>query len=367
MPALPIDGQTNWGDPLNAFIASLQAEANSTQGNLNNHSANTPSDPHGDRAYAQSIVNPIINGVNLPNGFVQLNSQGLIPSSLISGGGGNNVTGGAYNSIFDAVATFGAVPNNGSDQSVRIQNALNAAGSAGGGQVWIGPGVFSMANYVVIPNNTWLMMSEGTILSRIPGSPNARYLITNVQFGTSNTPSSDIRITGGSLDAVGAGGMTSQCTPIFLIQSVKNRIQDVYINNVFNAGPAIEINGCTDTIIDSCRFDGTGTNNIFFGGSTFPAVRINSSNSGTTPNGLANTFYNNTISTNTRLTNSTTLTTSFSSGCYGALIASDLTSSFHAKNVFIYGNATLYSSSLGNAVESNGQWSGTVNANNLFT
>jgi len=364
MPSLPIDGQTNWGDPLNAYIAALQNEANSTQANLNTHASNTPADPHGDRAYAQGLVNPIINGVNLPNGFVQLNSQGLIPSSLISGGGGNNVTGGMYSGIFDAVATFGAVPNNGADQSAHIQNALNAAGSAGGGVVWVGPGVFSMANYVVMPSNTWLMMSEGTTLQRIPGSPNAKYLISNVQFGTSNTPSSDVRITGGTLDAVGSS-MTSQCTPIFLIQSSKNRIQDVFINNVYS-NPAIEINGCTNTIIDSCFFDGTGSNNIFSGGSTAPAVRINVSAASTTPSGLANTFYNNTVSTNTRVMNCNTQSTGFSFGCYGALVGDDFSNSNHSKNIFVTGCSTMYASSLGSGVVSNGQFSGLVNANNLF-
>jgi hypothetical protein len=171
MPSLPVDGQTGWGDILNAYLNSLQTQANATQSNLTSHDNNTPADPHGDRAYAQGLVNPIINGVNLPNGFVQLNSQGLIPSTLISGGGNTNVTGGAYNGIFDAVATFGAIPNNGADQTAKIQSALNAAGNSPiGGVVWVGPGVFSMSGYLVMPSNTHLMMSEGTVLQRISGS-----------------------------------------------------------------------------------------------------------------------------------------------------------------------------------------------------
>jgi hypothetical protein len=363
MPALPIDGSTGWGDTLNNYLNALSAEANLTQSNLNGHAANTPADPHGDRSFAQSLVNPIINGVNLPNGFVQLNSSGLIPSSLITGGG-SSITGGMYSGVFDAVATYGAIANNGADQSVAIQNALNAAGTAGGGLVWIGPGVFSMANYVVMPNNTWLMMSEGTTLSRIPGSPNTKYLITNVQFGTSNTPSTNLRITGGRLDAVGASGMTSQCTPVFIIQSFKTKVEQAYINNVFSL-PAIEVNGCTNFLIDACLFDGPG--NTFFLPPSVPAVRVNVSASGNTPSGLGGPVYNNATCLDVRITNSTSVATGNFYGNYGALIGSDLTSSHHSAHIFALGCATEYASQLGTAFYSNGQWSGTVNTGNLFS
>jgi hypothetical protein len=364
--ALPSDGQTGWGDILNADINSLQTQANTTQTNLTNHAGNSPADPHGDRAYAQSIVNPIVNGVNQANGFVQLNSSGVIPAALISGGGSNNETGGIYSGVFDAVATFDAVANNGADQSAAIQNALNAANSAGGGVVYIGPGTFSLGNYLVMYNNTWLMMTEGTILSRIPGSPNPKYIISNVQFGTSNTPSTNLRITGGKLDAVGASSMTSQCTPIFIIQSSRTYIQDVYINNVFS-NPAIEINGCSNSNIDSCYFDGTGSNNFFSGGATVPAVRINVSTSSNTPSGLSNTFYNNSTCYNVRLTNSNTVPTGYDYGCYGAIIGSDLTSSsHHSDHVFVMGCGTSYSDNLGSGIYSNSQWTYSVNTGNLF-
>jgi hypothetical protein len=361
---LPVDGQTGWGDVLNADITTLQTQANSTQTNLTSHAGNTPTDPHGDRAYAQSLVNPITSGVNSANGFVQLNSSGHIPSNLISGSG--STTGGMYSGVFDAVATYGAVAGNGQDQSVAIQNALNAAGTAGGGIVWVGPGVFSMTNYVVMPSNTWLMMSEGTTLSRIPGSPNAKYLITNVKFGTSNTPASRIKITGGTLDAVGLSSMTSNCTPIFIIQSNVNMIQGVYINNVFS-NPAIEINGCTFTTIDTCVFDGTGINS-FSVFPTVPAIRINVSDSGTTPSGLGGPVYNNTVTTSCRVTNSSTQFTSSTHGCYGALIGSDLTSSHVSDKIFAIGCSTLYASALGSgsAFYPNGQWTHSTSTGNLF-
>jgi hypothetical protein len=363
MPALPIDGATGWGDTLNAYLNALTAEANLTQSNLNGHAANTPADPHGDRSFAQNLVNPIISGVNSPNGFVQLNSSGTIPSNLISGSG--STTGGMYNGVFDAVATYGAVPNNGADQSSAIQSALNAAAANGGGLVWVGPGVFSMANYIVMPSSTWLMMSEGTTLSRISGSPNTKYLITNVLFGSSNTPSTNIRITGGRLDAVGANSMTSQCTPVFIIQSGKTKVEQVYINNVFS-NPAVEVNGCTNFLIDACLFDGPGTNNIFTQ-PTVPAVRVNISSSGNTPSGLSGPVYNNATCLDVRITNSTNVATSALAGNYGALAGSDLTSSHHSSHIFAIGCATEYSSALGSAFFSNGQWSSSSNTGNLFT
>lgn len=363
MPVLPIDGQTGWGDVLNNYLNSLASEANLTQSNLNGHAANNPPDPHGDRSFAQNLVNPIISGVNSPNGFVQLNSSGTIPSNLISGSG--STTGGMYNGVFDAVATYGAVPNNGADQSTAIQAALTAAGVAGGGLVWVGPGVFSMANYVWMPNNTWLMLSEGTILSRISGSPNSKYLITNILFGSSNTPSTNLRVTGGKLDAVGANGMTSQCTPVFMIQSGKTKVEQVYINNVFS-NPAIEVNGCTNFLMDACLFDGPGTNNIF-SQSSVPAVRVNVSSSGNTPSGLSGPVYNNSTCLDVRITNSTNVATSATSGNYGALIGSDLTSSHHSSHIFAIGCATEYSSSLGTGFYSNGQWSSSSSTGNLFS
>lgn len=360
MPSLPVDGQSAWGDVLNTYLNTLTTEANNTQTGLNNHAANNPSDPHGDRAYAQGLVNPITSGVNSPNGFVQLNSSGTIPASLISGSGSE--TGGMYSGIFDAVATYGAVAGSGSDQSGAIQNALNAANSAGGGLVWIGPGVFSLQNYLVIPSYTWLLMSEATVLSRIPGSINSRYLISNVQFGTSNTPSTNIRITGGKLDAVGANSMTSACTPVFIIQSAKTKIENIYINNVFS-NPAIEINGCTNTHIDTCYFDGTGSN---FGSSSTPAVRINQSASSTTPSGLGSFMYNNAVTVNIRVTNCNTETTGSTHGCYGALSGSDLNMPGYNDHIFTIGCSTQYASSLGNALYPNTNWDYSTSTGNLF-
>lgn len=82
-PALPTDGQVNWGDPLNTYIANVvMATLNTQVANLSSHEANSPTDPHGDRAYALNLMLPITQNVNLPGGFVQLTGAGFLPSSV---------------------------------------------------------------------------------------------------------------------------------------------------------------------------------------------------------------------------------------------------------------------------------------------
>lgn len=102
---LPVDGQTAWGDLLNAALNQSDNDALQAQTNLSNHAANSPADPHGDRSYAQSLVNPITSGVNQANGYLKLNSSGKVPLNLMTGSGASPL----YTAIFDAVANYGMV------------------------------------------------------------------------------------------------------------------------------------------------------------------------------------------------------------------------------------------------------------------
>lgn len=80
----PANGATNWGSPLNDYLVNdLQATITQNTANLTNHAANSPADPHGDRAYALGLMAPILANVNAAGGFVQLNGSGLIPVALI--------------------------------------------------------------------------------------------------------------------------------------------------------------------------------------------------------------------------------------------------------------------------------------------
>ncbi|HET7637731.1 MAG TPA: hypothetical protein VFK47_03230, partial [Ktedonobacteraceae bacterium] len=233
---LPVDGQLNWGDELNAAIIQADNDALAAQTLINNHAQNSPADPHGDRAFAQSLVTPLTSGTNQANGFVKLNGSGFIPSNLINGG--------FFTNVYDVVSTFGAL-NNGSATAVQIQNALNAAASAGGGIVWIPDGVYGIDIPLIMGNGTWLMMSAGATLRRVSGASIPSWMITN--FAQSNlnlvTPNTGpFIVSGGNIDAVGSS-LTGSCIPIMFIQSTKTTIRDLTINAVAN-NPAIEINGC---------------------------------------------------------------------------------------------------------------------------
>lgn len=354
--ALPTDGQTNWGDPLNAFVNSTQTQANNLQTSLNNHAGNNPADPHGDRSYAQSLVTPITSGTNSPNGYVKLNSSGRIIASQITGSGG---PGGAYTGVFDAVATYGMTAGT-SDSSTACQNACNAAGSAGGGIVWIGPGSFSFGHFVVIPSNVWVLMSEGTTINRITSGTAPAYLFTNIKFDSSSSPNSNIKISGGKLDATNGGTLSSACTPIFLVQSTRTRIEDTYIYNVFS-NPAIEFNGCSNFKVNGTRFGGTSKTSG--SPSTTPAVRINVTMSTTTPVGLLGSLYGTSHNcVNGSMSDSYVELPANAVGPYAGIAGSDLTGlsqffhtdlTFTGLSIDYFGNNTF-------SIYSGGVWSNAV-------
>lgn len=333
---LPQSGQTNWDIPLNSALNTVDNDALNALTGINNHSANVPADPHGDRAYAQGLVTPITSGTNLPNGYVKLDGSGHIPAALISG----TSAGGLYTKVYDAVGLFGMFTGS-SDTSSQLQAALNAAAGSGGGLVYVAPGTYSLADYVVIGSNTWLLLAEGAVLQRIQGATNPPYMISNVRFGTTNTPATNFKISGGKLDAVGSQNLASACTPIFVIQSTKTEIRDMWINNVFN-NPAMEINGSNIFRVDFCHFTGTGSNSTQ---PTVPAIRLNTSEGATTPGGLLGSLYNGSVCQIVKITDCEIggLTgTTF--GSYGEFCGSDLIGTQHNNDITITACSTRYAS-----------------------
>lgn len=315
---LPVDGQLDWGDELNTAINQVEADAANAQHTIDQHSANFPSDPHGDRAFANSLVSPLLAGVNLPNGLVQLNSDGTIPPQLIAQPGS---VGGTFTNVYDVVATYGAPRNNGQDASAAIQRALDDAAAAGGGEVWVPAGVYSLADYVVIGSNTWLHLAEGAWMRRIVGLSTPQFLLTNCRFGTNNTPGQqNIMVSGGRWDTVGIGSLTAGCTAMFFIQVTKLTLKDMIINSVFN-NCAIELNGCKVVKMEHIHFTGIGSN---FFHPTVPACRLNSSSISTTLAGLANSLYNNAVCQAVSMHHLGVDSTTFTNNCYGAVAGSDL-------------------------------------------
>jgi Pectate lyase superfamily protein len=361
MTALPVDGASGWGDTLNAYLTSLSASVAGNTTSIANHASNNPADPHGDRAFTTGLVNPITTGVNGPNGYVKANSSGFIPSALISG---SATTGGIYSGVYDAVTMFGAVAGNGLDQSTALQNALNAAGTAGGGIVYIGPGTFSISNYLIMPSNVWLLMNPGTKLQRIPGSVNAPYMITNVQFGTSNPPSTNVKITGGTVNSYGSG-VSSACTNILLVQGSQSMIEGVHFFSPFAAGPAIEVNGCSQTYISRCNFDG----NAGAGVSSVPAVRVNTTSTSTSPASLPGVSYNNAAVAGLHVDSCTTAALSGGpNGPFGSLVGSDKVSiSFNVHSyIVVSGCTTFYASNNSPIFMNTAIWNSSTWANNAW-
>lgn len=309
---LPVDGQLNWGDELNAAIIQADNDALAAQTLINNHAQNSPADPHGDRAFAQSLVTPLTSGTNQANGFVKLNGSGFIPSNLINGG--------FFTNVYDVVSTFGAL-NNGSATAVQIQNALNAAASAGGGIVWIPDGVYGIDIPLIMGNGTWLMMSAGATLRRVSGASIPSWMITN--FAQSNlnlvTPNTGpFIVSGGNIDAVGSS-LTGSCIPIMFIQSTKTTIRDLTINAVAN-NPAIEINGCNNTYLENITFSGSTS-----GSPSAPAIRLNTTATGITPANLPAPVYNNAPTNNTVIIGCSLPGTGVGPWPFGSLIGTDLT------------------------------------------
>lgn len=332
---LPVSGQNNWDIPLNAALTTTDTDATNALSNIANHSSNVPADPHGDRAFAQSLVSPITSGTNLPNGYVKLDGTGHIPAALISG----TSAGGLYTKVYDAVGLYGMFTGT-SDTSAQLQNALNAAAGSGGGIVYVAPGLYSLANYVVIGSNTWLLLAEGAILQRIVGVTNPPYIISNVQFGTNNTPSTNFKISGGKLDAIGTQNLASACTPIFAIQATKVEFRDTWINNVFN-NPAIEINGCQTVRVDFCHFTGAGSN---FSTPSVPCIRVNSSETGSTPPGLLNSIYNGATCQTIKITDCEMVSNGGTNGPWASFANSDLTVTHKSSDIAITAISTKFNS-----------------------
>lgn len=281
MTGLPVDGETNWGDVLNNYITNtVYAAALTAQTTINNHAGNIPADPHGDRAYAQGLIGPLTSGVNSPNGLVQLNGSGKIPIGLLPAG--------LISNIYDVVLDGGAVGNGTTDDSAVCQQVLNAAAAAGGGVVSFPAGYnFALANYLYVGSNTTVYI--GGTVSRTQGATTPSYLFTNCQFGTSNAPGTNnlLFCGGGVLDTYGSGHLTSACEAIFLMSPLQCRVRDISFNAGANA-PAIELDAGYNCVIDSCFF------NVAYGSSgSIPAIRINSSQTATSPTGLASQYYTN--------------------------------------------------------------------------
>lgn len=263
--SLPTTGQLNWGTPLNQYIQNVVlAQANAAAAGLSSHQA--ASDPHGDRAYALSLVAPLTSGVNGPNGFLQLNSAGKIPTNVLPPGGGRTAA-------FDVVKDYNAPTNGTTDASTAIQNALNDCGALGGGEVWVGDGNFAIGSTLYVQNNTWLHLSQGATMTRIVGGGGTApaYMAANFNGSTSGSGSNNLLITGGKWVS---DGPAAACTPFAFVDGDSITVQNTSIR-VLAQSPAILFAGCTNSGADEVEFSSAtpgGARSAY--ASSPPAVRI---------------------------------------------------------------------------------------------
>jgi hypothetical protein len=284
--SLPTTGQTNWGTPLSSYITSVVlATATSASNAIANHSANIPADPHGDRAYSLSLVTPITSGVNQPNGYVQLQSNGLIPNALLPSAGG-------LSDVYDvSSATYGAVGNGTTDDTTAIQAALTACANAGGGEVWIPNGKWLISGTLLVGNNTQVHMSAGATIIRGRNATSGLYpSVMFSNFSTSTSLSSitgNISFVGGVIDCTTGNTINTACQAINLANASFAAIQQTAIIVPVN-NTAISLWGMSNVIVSQNLIT---TYTPSASTSTAPAIYLGGSNASDLPSGLASSMY----------------------------------------------------------------------------
>jgi hypothetical protein len=136
-----------------------------------------------------------------------------------------------YLEYFFNVAAYGAVGNGVTDDSVAIQAALTAAGTAGGGVVWVPENTY-ICNGLTIPSNVKLRgCGWGSILKQPSGVADNTYLLS--AFGTG---------TGTTTNKLNIG--------ISDLQLLGRSDTDTFTQYVH----LVELSGCSDVVIERCLF-----------------------------------------------------------------------------------------------------------------
>lgn len=253
--ALPTNGQLNWGTPLNSQISSDEAAAAALALSVSNHESNTPSDPHGDRAYAAGLVAPITTGTNAANGYVVLDGGGHLPTGLLPPGG-------ALANWYDVKnSAYGAIGNGTVDDSTAINAALAAATSAGGGVVWVPDGTYGIGSPLVIGSGVTLMLSMGATIQRISPVSAPTVMLQNYSAGVA-AATGFIAVRGGKWDAVGSTVQSSTNTMFSFANAGAVYIQDVVMNQVPNgASPYGAFYGCSNVSVQNLTLTGGAPTN----------------------------------------------------------------------------------------------------------
>lgn len=149
---------------------------------------------------------------------------------------------------------------------VPIQAALNAAEAAGGGHVVVGPGAWTLSNYLRITANIRLTLTPNTVITRSASSSVQFMLINGSLYGTGNTTDDAITGYSGHGNIIVEGGVWDVNGPAPVSQDVGYEgmqfchadgitVRDLEVRNVTN-WHAIKFQGVTDGTIENCRFIG---------------------------------------------------------------------------------------------------------------
>lgn len=271
-PSLPTIGEPDWGTPLNDYLTNVvMAEANQADTAITAHVANSPPDPHGDRAYALGLVSPIINGADKPGGFVELDNTGHIPATFIPPGANPD-------SFFDVVRDYlpgGVIQAATADVSTYVQQALDDCNTAGGGVAWFGDGTYAIGTTLRVYPNTHLLLTPGAVFTRVLGSAGTYPVYMAANYDSSSTASGDgnISISGGAWNFA----TQSSSGAIFaLAAGTSVTIRDTILT-MLPGNPAAIVAGCTDVNFRNVQFYAaapSGTRTAYT--SNPPAVRVES-------------------------------------------------------------------------------------------
>lgn len=285
----PTNGESNWGTPLNSYMSGILSTATTALTDIGAHEVAV--DPHGDRAYALSLVTPITSGVNSANGYVKLNSSGQVPNNLLPSAGG-------LSDVYDvSSSTFGAVGNGSTDDTTAIQAALTAAATAGGGEVWIPNGQWAISSTLLIGNNTWLHLSPGATLWRkinaVSGLP-PTVLVANFNASTSNTSiTGNILVSGGTWDMTTQGTFsTSGVVAIQLANAQFCGIEQTEFIMPQNS-PAVQAFGMTSVVFRDNLYTNYAQPTLSLASTTAPAIQLSAASTAELPAGLNGSMYTN--------------------------------------------------------------------------
>ncbi|MFD9789836.1 right-handed parallel beta-helix repeat-containing protein [Streptomyces sp. NPDC059070] len=170
-----------------------------------------------------------------------------------------------------------------------IQAALDAAKSAGGGQVVVGPGTWTIGAYLRIGTGTRLTLTPATTFRR---TGDTQFMLMNGVWGDTNGGSGyngpgNIVIEGGVWDVAGPepGNDDKGWMGISIWHATDVIIRDLRVVNVSN-WHAVEFGAVRNGRIENCRFSGwTGTANRVSWGTE--AIQLDSARAGGTVVGAA--------------------------------------------------------------------------------